>query len=258
MALFTLHETGIRGCYRKQAWHNRKQWLLVPVSVSEKCDHFYTNIYQNPLIPFPVPIPLHCEYTINPPAETYAIPKVTIDNVQKCSTKSNIQNMQNKVRRIRAVENICQKCETRKVTSTMQWSAGRGCQQWSNSQKVYNGQICRQIHVRRVKPAGNPYQKGATCRQIPVRRGGTCRQIPVRRVQPAGKSLSEGCNLQANPYQKVRACRLPLSEGWNLQITLVSHHGSQQQKNQCSTWSDKQCFLYTFVQWMFCFKPSSP
>ena len=54
-----------RDPHREQDWHNRKQWVLVNVPVSNQCECFYMVLY----LPFspgtgPGSIPMQCEYTI--------------------------------------------------------------------------------------------------------------------------------------------------------------------------------------------------
>ena len=60
------HYTGTgTGLYRNQDWHNRKQWVLVPVLVSDQSEHFYMVLYFpfGPCTgPYPCPIPAQCEY----------------------------------------------------------------------------------------------------------------------------------------------------------------------------------------------------
>ena len=48
--------------YKELDWHNRKQWVLVPVPVSDQCEHIYKVLYFGPCTG---PAPLQCEYTIN-------------------------------------------------------------------------------------------------------------------------------------------------------------------------------------------------
>ena len=45
-------------------WHKRKQRVLLPVPVSDKCEHFYIVLYF-PFGPctYPTPVPVQCEYT---------------------------------------------------------------------------------------------------------------------------------------------------------------------------------------------------
>ena len=51
--------------YRDRDWCNRKQWVLVPVLVSDHCEHFHMVLY----FPFcsctdPSTVSMQCEYTI--------------------------------------------------------------------------------------------------------------------------------------------------------------------------------------------------
>ena len=40
---------------RERDWHNRKQWVLVPVPVSDQCDPFDMSLPSDP-VPGPVPM----------------------------------------------------------------------------------------------------------------------------------------------------------------------------------------------------------
>ena len=51
--------------YRERDWHKRKQWVPVPVPVSDQCEHIYVILY----FPFgscisPSSVPMQCEYTL--------------------------------------------------------------------------------------------------------------------------------------------------------------------------------------------------
>ena len=55
-----------RGRYREWEWYNGKQWVLVPVAISDQYEHFYMVLYFlfGPRTGLG-PIPMQCEYTIN-------------------------------------------------------------------------------------------------------------------------------------------------------------------------------------------------
>ena len=50
--------------FREQDWHDRTQWILVPVRVSDQSEHFIVVLHV--YFPFdPSPVPVQYEYTIN-------------------------------------------------------------------------------------------------------------------------------------------------------------------------------------------------
>ena len=64
--LWLIHTARERDREQHREWnlHNRKQWTLVPLTVSDQCEHFYVILYF-PSGPCTSSIPVVCEYTIN-------------------------------------------------------------------------------------------------------------------------------------------------------------------------------------------------
>ena len=63
--LFLIHTAWDWDWYRERDWHNRKQWVLDSVSMSDQCEHLYI-VLNSPFGPCtsPGPGPMQCKYTI--------------------------------------------------------------------------------------------------------------------------------------------------------------------------------------------------